>query len=415
MRLTIALVFVTAIAGATFASDWPGWRGPDRTGVSRETGLLRTWPVGGPRLVWKADGLGEGYAAPSVVGERVFVMGTRGDDEYVIALAVKDGKELWSTKVGIIGTNDGPNYPGPRSTPTVDKDLLYALGSDGDLLCLTTASGKLVWRKHLEKDFEGNRGTWAYAESVLIDGDVLVCTPGGPSAVLVALNKKTGAVIWKARVPDGNQAGYSSVISARVGNVKQYVQFLGPGVVGIDARNGRFLWEYTKNAGGVSAVTPIFYDGCIFASASGVAGDAGGDALLRLTLDNDKPGIKEVYYKRVLNNFHGGVVRVGDYLYGTGRTGLVCMEFKTGVQKWRDRCVGQGALLSADGHLYVRGTQGAVALVEANPEKYMEKGRIQQPFRSRFATFTHLALAAGRLYLRDADVLLCYDVSTRRP
>jgi outer membrane protein assembly factor BamB len=410
MRLCIRLLCVMTVAMAGLAADWPGWRGPDRTGVSPETGLLQTWPPEGPRLVWKVAGLGEGYAAPSVVGGKVFVMGTKGNDEYVIALTVEDGKQLWSTKIGIIGKNDGPNYPGPRSTPTIDNELLYTLGSDGDLVCLRAATGKIIWHKHLEKEFEGNRGTWAYTESVLIDGDVLVCTPGGPSAVLVALNKKTGGVIWKAQVPDGNQAGYSSAIIARAGPVKQYVQFLGPGVVGFDAKDGRFLWEYTKNAGGVSATTPIFHDGCVFSSASGVAGDAGGDALLRLTFDNGKPGLKEVYYKRNLNNFHGGVVRVGEHLYGTNNTGLVCLDFKTGERQWRERCVGQGSLLAADGHLYIRGTQGEVALVAVNPHKYVEKGRFTQPFRSRFATFTHPALAGGRLYLRDADVMLCYDV-----
>jgi outer membrane protein assembly factor BamB len=405
MRILCGVVLPTSC----LAADWPGWRGPDRTGVSPEMGLLRTWPPEGPRLLWKATGLGEGYASPSVVGGTAYVLGTKSDEEYVIALAVADGKQLWSTKLGIIGKNDGPNYPGPRSTPTIDHDLLYALGSDGDLVCLTKA-GKVVWRKHLEKDFEGNRGTWAYAESVLIDGDVLVCTPGGPSAVLVALNKKTGDVNWKAQVPDGNQAGYSSAIIAQVGKRKQYVQFLGPGIVGFDAQSGRFLWEYTKHTGGISAATPIFHNGCIFTSASGVARDAGGDALLRLTLDGGKPGIKEVYFKRSLSNFHGGVVRVGEYLYGTNNTGLVCIDFKTGTRKWLERSVGTGSLLAADGHLYVRGTQGVVALVEANPNKYVEKSRFQQPFRSRFATFAHPVLADGRLYLRDADVLLCYDV-----
>lgn len=331
--MNLRLIFAAAIAAVNLAADWPGWRGPDRTGVSPETGLLRTWPANGPRLLWKAAGLGEGYAAPSVVGGKLYVLGTKGNEEYIIALAVEDGKQLWSTKIGIVGENIGPNYPGPRSTPTVDKDLLYALGSDGDLVCLTTATGKVVWRKHLGKDFEGNRGTWAYAESVLIDGDVLVCTPGGPSAVLVALSKNTGAVIWKAQVPDGNQAGYSSVIIARVGDVKQYVQFLGPGLVGFDARDGRFLWEYTKHTGGISAATPVFHDGRIFTSAAGVGGNAGGDALLRLTLDKGKPGIKEVYFSRALTNFHGGVVRLGEHLYGTNNSGLVCLDFKSGKRK----------------------------------------------------------------------------------
>jgi outer membrane protein assembly factor BamB len=274
------------------------------------------------------------------------------------------------------------------------------------------ATGRVVWRRHLEKDFEGQRGVWAYAESPLVDGDVLVCTPGGPTATLVALEKKSGAVIWKAVVPDYNVANYASAVVAEAGGVKQYVQFLGPGVVGVSARDGKFLWRYRGNVGGQSCATPIVYDGCVFTSASGTAG-AGGDALLRLVADGQGVKAREVYLVGAMKNHHGGVVRLGEYLYGTGGTGLVCLEFKTGAVKWRDRSVGKGSLVAADGHLYLRGERGAVALVEATPAGYREKGRFNQPDRSRFPAFAHPVVAGGRLYLRDADVLLCYDVKAR--
>jgi outer membrane protein assembly factor BamB len=393
-------------------SDWPGWRGPNRTGVSAETGLLKHWPKEGPKLLWKATGLGGGYSTPSVAGGLIFTMGMKGQEEFVIALDATDGRLLWSTKVGAVGENDGPSYPGPRSTPSVEADALYTLGSDGDLVCVDPLTGEVKWRRHLAKDFGGQPGIWAYTESPLIDGDALICTPGGPTATLMALNKKDGTVIWKAAVEDGNYAGYASAIVAEVGGVKQYIQFLGGGVVGIAASDGRFLWRYDKNVGGQDCATPIFHDGCVFSSASGT-GDSGGDALLRFSARGQGVDVKEVYRGRAMKNHHGGVIRLGEYLYGTSGAALVCVEFQTGAVKWRERAAGKGSLAAADGHLYVRGEQGAVVLVQASPAGYKEKGRFQQPFRSRFHTFPHPVLAGGRLYLRDEDILLCYDVKEK--
>jgi outer membrane protein assembly factor BamB len=414
MLLTVSLLSASIAQAQLKANpgDWPAWRGPNRTGVSAETGLLKEWPKEGPKLLWKATGLGGGYSTPSVAGGRVYAMGSRGEEEYVMALDAGDGRMLWSTKVGAVGVNDGPNYPGPRSTPTVEQDALYTLGSDGDVVCVDPATGKIRWHHHLGKDFEGRRDTWAYCESPLIDDDVLICTPGGDKATLIALNKKDGSVIWKAMVPEGNFAGYASAIVAEIDGVKQYIQFLGAGVVGVSARDGRFLWRYDRNVGGQSCGTPIFHDGCVFTSASGT-GNSGGDALLRLSVHGDAVTAKEVYYGRKMTNHHGGVVRLGDYLYGTGGAALVCLEFKTGDVKWKERGVGKGSVVAADGHLYVRGERGTVALVEAVPTGYKEKGRFQQPYRSRFNAFPHPVVAGGRLYLRDEDVLLCYDIKAK--
>jgi outer membrane protein assembly factor BamB len=336
-------------------------------------------------------------------------MGDKDNEEYLRALDVKDGKLLWSLKVGRVGKNEGPQYPGARSTPTVEAEAVYTLGSDGDLVCADPTEGKLLWHKQLRQDFDGKPGAWAYTESLLIDGDVLICTPGGPTATMLALNKKTGDVIWKMAMEDANRAGYASAIIAQVGDVKQYVQFLGSGVIGVSAQEGRLLWRYRKNVGGISATTPIFHDGCIFTSASGTEG-SGGDALLRLIPDG-QGGVdaKQIYLVRTITNHHGGVVRVGDYLYGSSGNALVCMDFKTGEVKWQERSA-RGSLVVADGHLYVRGEQGTVVLAEATPAGYKEKGRFRQPFRSRLATFPHPVVANGRLYLRDDDVLLCYDI-----
>jgi outer membrane protein assembly factor BamB len=410
------------------AGDWPGWRGPDRTGVSAETGLLKAWPDGGPPLAWKATGLGGGYSTPSVARGRIYLLGSRDNREYLIALTESDGKEVWAAELGAVGRDGPPSYPGPRSTPTVDGDRVYALGSDGDLVCVDTA-GKSVWRKNLGKDLNGVRGHWAYAESPLIDGDVLVCTPGGPKATLAALNKKTGEVIWKATVPGGdsgggggrgprrppNAAAYASPIVAEVGGVKQYVQLLGGFLVGVSARDGKLLWRYDKITGITNCTTPIFHDGCVFVSASGRGpGPTSGGALVRLTTEGGGVTAKEVYHNKDLANHHGGVVLVGDALYGTNATSLVCVDFKTGETRWQNRSVGKGSVAAADGRLYVRGEKaGQVALVEASPAGYKEAGRLKQPERSDKMAWPHPVIANGRLYLRDQGVLLCYDVKAR--
>jgi outer membrane protein assembly factor BamB len=414
--LTIVFVWAanawTADPAKAAPGSWPGWRGPERTGVSTETGLLKQWPPDGPPLLWKVTGLGGGYSTPSVAGGRLFVMGSQGNEEFLMALDIKDGHKLWSVKVGLVGENTGPNYPGPRATPTVDGGALYTLGSDGDLICADAATGKILWHKHLVKDFQGKRGTWAYAESPLIDGDVLVCTPGGDTATMAALDKRTGEVRWKMVRPDYNGAAYASAIVAEAGNVRQYIQLIGPGLMGVSARDGRLLWFYKKHIGGVHAAAAVFHDGCVFSSAPGVEG-AGGDALLRLSAEGQEVKTKEVYLVRNILSLQGGVVRVGDYLYGASGSTLVCMEFKSGTRKWRERCVSRGSLMAADGHLYVRGDQGEMALVETTPDGYKEKGRFRQPVRSRFPTFCHPVVAGGRLYLRDDDVLFCFDVQEK--
>jgi hypothetical protein len=390
--------------------DWPAWRGADRTGVSTETGLLKEWPEGGPKQLWKATKLGAGYSTPAVTGGRVYVLGTRDKEEFAIALDAKDGSEIWATKIGAIGKDGPPSYPGPRSTPTVDGNRIYVLGSDGDLVCLDK-DGKSVWQKNLEKDLEGKRGRWAYAESPLIDGDTLVCTPGGTKATLAALNKKNGEVIWKAAVPDG-EAAYSSVIVAEAGGVKQYFQLLGKGVVGVAAKDGKLLWNYDKMKNSTNSPTPIFHDGCVFSSYFGPAG--GGNVLLRLSADGDGVAAKEVYSGKALGNHHGGIVLVGDSVYGTTQNGLVCLDFKTGEKKWEEKSVGKGSVSAADGCLYVRSEKdGQVALVEATPAGYKEKGRLTQPDRSKRNAWPHPVIAGGCLYLRDDDVLLCYDVKAK--
>jgi len=416
----ISLVILSAslMTVAARADDWPQWRGPQRDGVSRETGLLKEWPKDGPKLLWEVKELGGGFSTPAVVDNRLYLMADRDGDEFALALNAKDGKEVWATKVGKVGKNTGfAQYPGTRSTPTVDGDRLYVLGSDGDLACLERANGRIVWAKNLKKDLDGEPGLWAYSESVLIDGDVLVCTPGGKKATMAALHKKDGSEIWKCAVKEGDPAAYASTIVASVGPVKQYVQFVQGGVIGVDAKTGRSLWRYDETRDQAANIpTPVFHDDCVFTSTS-----RNGSGLNRIKVSQDAVSSEQVYFNKTALNSIGGVVLVGDYLYGTNARGeLVCMDFKTGTVKWHEPSVGAASLCYADGRLYVRGQGGdgfraetakpRMALVEATPDGYKEKGRFEQPDHGNRPAWPHPVVANGRLYLRDLNVLLCYDV-----
>ena len=412
-----ALVAVLALSPA-FAADWPQWRGPERTAISQETGLLQEWPEGGPKLLWEVHDLGDGYATPSVVGDHVYMLGNRGmDNEYVQALAISDGKVVWSTKIGKVGNPDQqPSYPMARSTPTVDGGTLYALSSDGDLAAVQRATGEILWRKSLRADFGGLPGKWAYAESPLIDGDVLVAAPGGPEASLVALSKTTGELIWKSQVPGGEPAAYASTIVVNAAGRKQYVQFLDKGVVGVDAETGQFLWRYDGTASGpANATTPIAHDGHVYSGNS----RRFGAGLVRLKPESGGVAAEQVYFSRTAPNTMGGQVLLDGVLYGTNGEGLTAADFETGEPRWQETEGGPGSVLYADGMLYVHYESGDVALVEATPEAYRERGRFAPPNQpahprgDREMAWAYPVVANGRLYIRDLGSLWCYDVAAK--
>jgi outer membrane protein assembly factor BamB len=366
-------------------------------------------------MLWKNDTIGGGYSTPSVVGKHVYLLGDKDKEEYLIVLDAATGKEVLRSKVGPLGKDGPPSYPGPRSTPTIDGEAIYVLGSAGDLVCFSM-NGDVKWKKNLKSDFAGKVGQWAYAESPLVDGSVVVCTPGGDKSSLVALDKKTGATIWESAVPGGDAAGYASVLPIEVGGVRQYVQFLAKGLVGVDAKTGKFLWRYAGTIDQAANIpTPVFHDNCVFTSTS-----RKGTGLNRIQVKDGAVSSEEVYFVNTKINSIGGVVLVGDYVYGSNDKGeLVCMEFKTGDVKWRDPSVGAAAVCYADGMLYVRGQGGSgfgpesptkVALVEPSPEGYKEHGRFEQPNHGDRPAWPHPVVANGCLYLRDQGVLFCYDV-----
>ncbi len=418
VRLTLGFLVASVLLLAVVlarADDWPQWRGPKRDGHSKETGLLKEWPKDGPKLIWQVKDLGGGYSTPSVAGGRIYVMANKGlEDEFVTARDAKDGSPLWSMRIGKVGNPDQqPNYPAARSTPTVDGAVLYALGSDGDLACLETATGKVRWRKSLRADFGGQPGTWAYAESPLVDGDVVVCTPGGAQATVVALNKKTGAVVWRCAVPGGARAGYASIVVADAGTVRQYVAYTGDGLFGVEAKTGKLLWRYDKTTGpmGLSAMTPVVSAGLVYSGT-----DRLGGAAVRILFEGDAAKADEVYRGMKLPRMLGGAVLVGEYLYGSSGNALVCVEFKTGQVKWSERSVAPGAVSYADGRLYLHGESGEMALVEATPEAYRELGRFTPPnppqkrANAGEKAWAYPVIADGRLYIRDADCLWSYDI-----
>ena len=408
------LVLSMAVSQCLYSGDWPQWRGPDRTGISQETGLLKEWPMGGPKLLWHVSDMGDGYGTVAIAGQRIYVQSNKGmENEFVQALSVTDGKPIWTTRLGNVGNPDQqPPYPMARSTPTIDGDRLYAFSSDGDLACLQITSGKLVWQKNVRRDFGGVSGTWGYSESPLIDGDALIIAPGGAEATLLKLNKRTGAVIWRSAVPGGDRAAYSSAISIDAAGRKQYVQFLDKGLVGVDAPTGTFLWRYTQTSGGPANIaTAIAREQYVYSTNA----RRFGAGLVQLIPTSRGVSAEQVYFERDLPNSLGGQVLIGDHLYGTNSDGPVAAEFATGKIRWKTEDAGPGAVFYADGHLYLHLENGDVALVEATPDAYREKGRFTpsgQPKRrdSRERAWSYPVVANGRLYIRDLGHLWAYDV-----
>jgi outer membrane protein assembly factor BamB len=420
--------------------DWPQWQGPDRDAVSKETGLLKEWPKDGPPLAWKAKGLGGGDSAPSVADGKLFGMSNRGGDEIVWCLSEKDGAELWATRLGpAFQQRSRESREGPGCTPTVDGERLYALGMGGDLACLQVKDGKVLWQVGLTKDFGGSVPQWSYRESPLVDGDKLICTPGGADATIVALDKLTGKTVWKSKVPGaggaggpgggsgrpgrpggfggfgGSGAAYASPIAIDTAGQRQYVQITARTLVGVAAADGKLLWTYDRpaNRPGINCTTPIYHDGHVFAcSAYG-----GGGGLVKLVKDGEGVKAEEVYSTRRMENHHGGVVLHDGYLYGAhGGLGgglLACLDFKTGNSLWIERRAGKGSVAFADGRLYYRTEAGAVLLIEPSSKEYVEHGRFEQPDRTSLPAWAHPVIANGKLYIRDQDTLFCYDIKAK--
>jgi outer membrane protein assembly factor BamB len=411
LRYISGLLFALALTPSIISrpapdADWPQWRGPARTGISTDTGLLKAWPGSGPPTVWSVSELGEGYGSISIKGDRIFVQGVKSGESSVFCLSRADGKTLWVRPLGQrLGQDRGP---GPRGTPTVDGERLYALTEGGELACLKAIDGSVVWRRNILKDFGGRNPKWLISESPLVDGDRLIVTPGGEGASIVALEKATGKTVWTTKELS-DEAGYSSCIASDIQGVHTIVGFTGRAGVGVRASDGKLMWRYEPVSNRTANITtPVVSDNKVFyTSAYGT-----GCALLGLKAQGGEIKAEEIYFSREMMNHHGGVVLVNGYLYGFNNSILSCIEFATGKTVWRDRSVGKGTLTYADGNLFMLSENNVVGLAEASPSGYKEKGRFQIADQG-WPSWAHPVVCAGRFYIRNQGTLTCYDVKAR--
>ncbi|MEI6351429.1 MAG: PQQ-binding-like beta-propeller repeat protein [Verrucomicrobiota bacterium] len=410
IALTLGLCALLSTIAAK-AADWPQWQGPARDNISLETGLLKQWPAEGPALVWKATGLGGGFSGVSVATGRIYTMGDGADSSYVRALDAATGKLLWSSKVG--QTGGGSGFPGPRCTPTVDGDLVFALGQFGDLVCLDATTGTERWRRNMQKDLGGQMASgWGYSESPLVEGDKLICTPGGPSGTVAALNKSTGEVIWRTKDLT-EKASYVSPLMATIGGVRQLVHVMDQCVVGINPADGSLLWRGARPAR-IVATTPVIDGNLVYVSSGyGIGCNA-----FRVDVRDGKFTAEQVYASKELANHHGGVVKVGANVFGYSDTakGWTMQDLKTGNIVWVEKTkLGKGSVTSADGMLYLRleNGKGTVVLLDPSAGAWNEKGRFDQADRSDKQSWPHPVVANGRLYLRDQDALLAYEIKAK--
>ncbi len=398
------------ITATCVGADWPQWRGPDRTDVSNEAGLLKSWPEGGPKRVWVFENAGIGYSGPAIVAGKLYTMGARSGSEELIAVDTNTGKEIWSAKIGEMLKNRYGD--GPRGTPTVDGDRIYTMGGRGNLICANVADGKVVWQRAM-RDFGGGTPGWGYTESVLVDGNKVVCTPGGEQGAIVALDKKTGELIWQSKDLT-DPAHYASVIAANHSGKRQYIQLTVKHVAGISADDGKLLWSIDWPGQTAVIPTPIFHDGHVYVTA----GYRAGRKLIKLGPNNEA---NDVYFNHEMENHHGGVILVGGHIYGYSDTaGWLCQDFMTGKKVWSEKsALVKGAIAYADGMFYCLGERdGTVVLIDASPEGWKEHGRFKlEPQTTQRSPsgkiWTHPVISGGRLYLRDQEFLACYDVKAK--
>ncbi len=419
--LSVVAGLPEATVGPTNSNDWPGFRGPARSGVSPATGLLQAWPEAGPPLVWEASGAGRGYAGFAIADGRMLTLGDApstadDEDEYLSAFDQQTGKPLWKLKTGAAWTSGSPAWQSSRSTPTIAGPDVFALTPFGDLICADVATGKQRWRKNLKNDLSGKKGDgWGYSESVLVDGDRVICTPGGETTTMAALDRKTGDVVWKAVRPGDRGAGHASIVPSEIGGTRVYVQTTASGALGVRAADGKLLWSYEIEKTTAVAPTPIVRGDLVFFAAGY---KRGGALLKQVSAGGGEVKVEEIYpINKDLANKHGGIVLVGDYLYGDSDDQGIpfCADLMTGAIRWKGRASGRNsaAFSAADGRLYVHFADGTVSLLKASPEKLEEVGTFKTPAGAERPGWMHPAIADGKLYIREQDKFYCYDVRAK--
>ncbi len=429
LYLGLVLCGLASPASLLLADDWPQAQGPLRDNKSAETGLLKNWPEGGPELLWTFKNAGTGYSGPAITGDRIYLMGGRGGKAELFALDVDSGKEVWSAPVNkeVFDFKGNSWGTGPRATPTVAEGLIFAIAGDGELMC-ADANGKIQWRTNMVTKLRGsikNVGAgepktvgWGFCWAPLVDGEKVICVPGGPQGMVAALDRTSGKVLWRsAQLKE--EATYSSPILATVDGVRQYVVMTQLGVAGVAAEDGDLLWHYQRSRPYPDVVipTPAYHDNHVYVSAGY---GAGCDLIKLTTLFDGSFSATKVYANRLMKNTLGGFVLHEGYIYGcSDRRGWICQDFKTGLLKWSKRGaggLGDGSIIYADHHLYLYSERGGeVALVEASSTEWVEKGRFRLPEMSKLRApsgrnWTHPVIAGGKLYLRDQELLFCYKI-----
>lgn len=420
VKVALTVLIVMAIAGSSLGADWPQWRGPNRDGVSTETGLNLNWSQNKPPLLWTFPQAGSGYSSPTIVGETLYCQGAADNSDFAFALNTETGKLIWKQPLGKQFIQDRGD--GPRGSVTVDGENLYLIRGGGQLHCLAATDGKLLWQKDFRNDLGGDimsQWDWGCSESPLVDGELVICTPGGSKGTLAAINKKTGDVVWRSTDWTDN-GGYSSPIVAEVDGVRQYIQYTRGGVAGVAAKDGTVLWNAEVAGNRVAVVpTPIYRDHLVYITS----GYGAGCGCVRLTRQDDKFKAETVYANRNQSNHHGGVVLVGEYVYGySDRYGWVCQNLKTGENMWQEKGNGRpskGAVISVDGHLLCLDEDtGSLTVAEASPDGWKESGRLDLPEKTKIRTmdnevWAHPVVANGKLYLRHHDLLFCFDIKAK--
>ena len=399
--LCVVLTLLTLLTTNAWSAEWPQYRGMNRDGVSKETGLSKTWGAEGPRVIWKVP-LGEGYSGMSVVNGRIYTMDAQNGNEYVVCFDAVTGKEIWRSRSDATFINDQGN--GPRSTPTVDGEMIYTFGAQSYLYAWSAKDGKKIWENDLKKTLGAKVPIWGVSSSPLVEGNLLILpVGGGESNAVVAFHKKTGALVWKSET---DEPGYSSPLAVNLNGIRQIIIFSGTMLLSVSPTDGKVLWKYPwKTNWFVNSAMPIFVpEDKIFISTSYDRGAA----LLRVRNSGGEVSVEEIWLsKEMKNHFNSSVLHEG-YIYGFDNAVLKCIDANTAEEKWRKSGFGKGSLILADGHLIVLSERGGLVIVEAAPAAYKEKARAQV---LQGKCWTQPTLSEGKLYLRNQKQMICIDLA----
>ena len=411
---TLALVFSLSIAASATAADWPVFHGPDGSNKSPDTNLLKEWPEGGPKLLWQIDGLGSGYSSVSVVNGMIYTAGNinEGSEEEPEAKSIvtaldMDGNVVWTAQNGEGWTK---NFPGTRGTPTVDGDRVYDESPFGNVICLNAKTGERIWELNILDEFEGENIIWALSESLIVDGNNLICCPFGKRAGMVALDKQTGKIVWTSEGSE-DKAGYGTPKLVEYEGLRMLLTMNQKAVVGVNADSGKLLFRHPHETKyDVNVLIPVFHDGQVFVSS----GYGTGSQMLKLNVDGKNVSAEQVWENKEFDNHHGGVILLNGYIYGTNMKGKwLCVDWKTGETKWSEKGIGKGSLTYADGLLYgyhEREQKRTVGLIKPSPDAYELVSEFQLPEGGAGKCWAHPVVIGGRLYIRHGDLLFAYDV-----